>query len=136
MEKKIMIKHSYSDKTGKIKNILSYLELFIDSPNDKIVINCCFNENQSKIIDEIMNLNHLDDVDVINIETHKKHYKFDIAISMDKVVHILNLVENYELNVMLYCNDMKMFVNDNDGDFIIINSNHKKYNIVKNKKIN
>ena len=52
---------------------------------------------------------------------------------MNNVVYILNLIEKYELNVMIYCNDIKMFINDNDGDFIIINSNHKKYNIIKNK---
>ena len=52
MEKQIMIKHSYSDRTLKIKNTISYLELFVDSLSDKIVINCCLNANQSKIIDK------------------------------------------------------------------------------------
>ena len=134
MEKQILIRHSYSDKTFKIKNIISYLELFVDSSNDKIVFNCCLNSNQTKIIDEIIHLKHLDDVDIIYLETDKTHYKFDIAIGLDKVVHILDLIENYELNVMIYCNDIKMFINDNDGDFIIINSNHKKYYSIKNKK--
>lgn len=133
MEKQILIRHSYSDKTFKIKNIISYLELFVDSSNDKIVFNCCLNSNQTKIIDEIIHLKHLDDVDIIYLETDKTHYKFDIAIGLDKVVHILDLIENYELNVMIYCNDIKMFINDNDGDFIIINSNHKKYDTIKNK---
>ena len=54
MEKQIIIKHSYSDRTLKIKNTISYLELFVDSLSDKIVINCCLNASQSKIIDEIM----------------------------------------------------------------------------------
>ncbi len=133
MEKQIMIKHSYSDKSLKIKNIISYLELFVDSLSDKIVINCCLNANQSKIIDEIMHLKHLDIVDSINLETGKKNYNFNITIGMDNVIHILNLIENYELNVVIYCNDIKLFINDNDGDFIIINSSHRKYNIIKNK---
>ena len=59
MEKQIMIKHSYSDRALKIKNTISYLELFVDSLSDKIVFNCCLNVNQSKIIDEI-NLNESD----------------------------------------------------------------------------
>ena len=133
MEKQIMIKHSYSDRTLKIKNTISYLELFVDSLSDKIVINCCLNANQSKIIDEIMRLKHLGVVDSINSETDKKHYNFNITTSMDNVIHILSLIENYELNVMIYCNDIKMFINDNDGDFIIINSNHGKYSMIKNK---
>jgi len=133
MEKQIMIKHSYSDRSLKIKNIISYLELFVDSLNDKIVINCRLNSNQSKIIDEIMHLKHLDVVDSINLEAEKKHYNFNITMGMDNVIHILNLIENYELNVMIYCNGIKLFINDNDGDFIIINSNHGKYNIIKKK---
>lgn len=133
MEKQIMIKHSYSDRTLKIKNTISYLELFVDSLSDKIVINCCLNANQSKIIDEIMRLKHSGIVESINLEIDKKHYNFNITTSMDNVIHILSLIENYELNVMIYCNGIKMFINDNDGDFIIINSNHGKYSLIKNK---
>ena len=133
MEKQIMIKHSYSDRSFKIKNIISYLELFVDSLSDKIVINCCLNANQSKIIDEIMGLKHLGVVDSIISERDKKHYNFNNTIGMDNVIHILNLIENYELNVMIYCNGIKMFINDNDGDFIIINSNHGKYSMIKHK---
>ena len=133
MEKQIIIKHSYSDRTLKIKNTISYLELFVDSLSDKIVINCCLNASQSKIIDEIMRLKHSGIVDSINLEIDKKHYNFNITTSMDNVIHILSLIENYELNVMIYCNGIKMFINDNDGDFIIINSNHGKYSMIKNK---
>ena len=133
MEKQIMIKHSYSNRNLKIKNTISYLELFVDSLSDKIVINCCLNANQSKIIDEIMRLKDSGIVDSINLETDKKHYNFNITTNMDNVIHILSLIENYELNVMIYCNGIKMFINDNDGDFIIIDSNHGKYSMVKNK---
>ena len=133
MEKQIMIKHPYSDRTLKIKNIFSCLKLFVDSLSDKIVINCYLNVNQSKIIDEIMCLKHSGIVDSINSEINKKHYNFNITTSMDNVIHILSLIENYELNVMIYCNGIKMFINDNDGDFIIINSNHEKYSIIRNK---
>lgn len=133
MEKQIMIKHSYSDRALKIKNTISYLELFVDSLSDKIVINCCLNANQSKIIDEIMRLEHSGIVESINLEIDKKHYNFNITTSMDNVIHVLSLIENYELNVMIYCNGIKMFINDNDGDFIIINSNHGKYSLIKNK---
>ena len=133
MEKQIMIKHSYSNRNLKIKNTISYLELFVDSLSDKIVINCCLNANQSKIIDEIMRLKRLGVVDSINSETNKKSYNFNIVTGMNNIIHILNLIEDYELNVMIYCNGIKMFINDNDGDFIIIKSNHAKYSMIKNK---
>ena len=86
MEKQIMIKHPYSDRTLKIKNIFSCLKLFVDSLSDKIVINCYLNVNQSKIIDEIMCLKHSGIVDSINSEINKKHYNFNITTSMDNVI--------------------------------------------------
>ena len=52
---------------------------------------------------------------------------------MDDVIHVLNIIEKYELNVMIYCDGIKIFINDNDGDFIIINSSHRKYKTIKNK---
>ena len=130
MEKQIIIKHSHSDRSSKIKNIISYLELFVDSLNYKININCCLNANQSKIIDEII---HLGVVDNIDLKTSKKYYNFNITINMDDVIHVLNIIEKYELNVMIYCDGIKIFINDNDGDFIIINSSHRKYKTIKNK---
>lgn len=131
MEKQIMIKHAYMDKTFKIKNIISCLKMFVDSLTEKIIFNFVLNANQSEIFKEIINLKYLDNADIIKIETGKKYYKFDIAIGMDNVVKILNLIENHELSVMIYYNDIKMFINDNDGDFIIINSNHEKYKSIK-----
>lgn len=135
MEKQIMIKNKYSDSVFKIKSIIEYLELFVDSLNDKFVFDCCLNANQHKVINEIICLKDLGDVDIIELESDKKCYKFNIIISLNHIVHILDLIEKYDLNVMIYCNDIKMFINDNDGDFIIINSTHKKYDIIKNKSI-
>ena len=65
------------------------------------------------------------------IKSNKKSYNFNIVTGMNNIIHILNLIEDYELNVMIYCNGIKMFINDNDGDFIIIKSNHAKYSMIK-----
>lgn len=131
MERQIMIKHQKVDTTSKIKTIISYLELFVGS-NDKIICNCCLNVNQSSILDEIKHLEQYYNVEIINVEANKKHYNYDVVICFKNFVHILNIIEKYELNVMISCNDIKIFINDNDGDFIIINSNHEKYNAIKN----
>ncbi len=133
MEKQIMIKYLYSDKIFKIKNIISYLELFFDSLNDKFIFNFSLNKNQSKIINEIRCLNNFGGINIINVETYKNYYNFDIASDFNNVIHILEIIENYELCVVIYCNDIKMFINDNDGDFIIINTKHKKYKSIKSK---
>lgn len=128
-----MIKYLYSDKIFKIKNIISYLELFFDSLNDKFIFNFSLNKNQSKIINEIRCLNNFGGINIINVETYKNYYNFDIASDFNNVIHILEIIENYELCVVIYCNDIKMFINDNDGDFIIINTKHKKYKSIKSK---
>lgn len=134
MEKQIIIKHLYNDKNFKIKNIISYLELFTTSSNDKFIFNFFLNKNQSKIIDEISNLNHLSGINFINVETHKKNNNFNIVSDFKSIINIINIIENYELCAMIYCNDIKMFLNDNDGDFIIINTKHEKYQLIKNCK--
>ncbi len=133
MEKQIIIKHLYSDKTFKIKNIINYLELFIASSNDKVIFNFSINKNQLKIIDEITNLNNLSGINFINKEASPKNYNFNIVSDFNGVIYIINIIENYELCAMIYCNDIKMFLNDNDGDFITINTKHKKYQAIKNK---
>ncbi len=133
MEKQIIIKHLYNDKNFKIKNIISYLKLFTTSSNDKFIFNFALNKNQSIIIDEIMNLNRLSGINFINVETHKKNNNFNIVSDFNSIKYIINIIENYELNAMIYCNDIKMFLNDNDGDFIIINTKHEKYQLIKNK---
>ncbi len=131
MEKQIIIKHLYNDKTFKIQNIINYLELFTISSNDKFVFNFSINKNQSKIIDGIMNLNHLSGINFINVETHKEYNNFNIVSDFNNIIYIINIIENYELCAMIYCNDIKMFLNDNDGDFIIINTKHEKYQLIK-----
>ncbi len=133
MEKQIMIKYLYSDKIFRIKNIISYLELFFDSSSDKFIFNFSLNKNQSKIINEIRSLNNFGGINIINVETYKNYYNFDIASDFNNVIHILEIIENYELCVVIYCNDIKMFINDNDGDFIVINTRHKKYKLIKSK---
>lgn len=133
MEKQIMIKYLYSDKIFRIKNIISYLELFFDSSSDKFIFNFSLNKNQSKIINEIRSLINFGGINIINVETYKNYYNFDIASDFNNVIHILEIIENYELCVVIYCNDIKMFINDNDGDFIVINTRHKKYKLIKSK---
>ncbi len=131
MEKQIVIKHSYSDIAFKIKNIVSYLKLFIDSNNDKFIFNFSIKKNQSKIVDELKNLNQLNSIYILNEKTSKNLYNIDIACDLDDVISILDIIEKYQLCVMISCNDIKMNVNDNDGDFIIMNTKHKKYQTIK-----
>ena len=102
MEKQIIIKHLYSDKTFKIKNIINYLELFIASSNDKVIFNFSINKNQLKIIDEITNLNNLSGINFINKEASPKNYNFNIVSDFNGVIYIINIIENYELCAMIY----------------------------------
>ena len=76
-------------------------------------------------------MNQLNSIYILNEKTSKNLYNIDIACDLDDVISILDIIEKYQLCVMISCNDIKMNVNDNDGDFIIMNTKHKKYQTIK-----
>ncbi|MBR7160769.1 MAG: hypothetical protein IKD20_07030 [Clostridia bacterium] len=132
MEKQIIIRHKNSDLTSKINTNIAYLEMFVNS-NDKMVCSFRIGKNESYIIDEIMRLESLHKISVVNIG--KKNCDYEIISCLKNIEQILNIIEKYELNAMIYCNDIKLFINDNDGDFIIIDSKNERYKAIKKIKI-
>lgn len=139
MERQIMIRHQSNEITLKIRNIINYLSLFAGS-NDKIICNFCLNMDKLNILEEIKCIIQYNDIDeVVKIETNKSHEKYSdykLVVCLKNMEYFLNVVEKYELNVMIAYNDIKVFINDNDGDFIIIDSNHENYNVIKKHKNN
>ena len=136
MEKQIMIKHKCNEITHKIKDVINYLSLFA-IPSDKFICNCSLSIKQYSVINEIKNLEQFSGVELIKIEstsTNEKNSEYEIILHLQHMEMFLNIVEKHELNVVILCDGVKIFLNDNDGDFIIINSNHKKYNMIKQKK--
>ena len=130
MEKQIVIKHHSNETPYKIKDITNYLGLFSDS-NDKMFCNFRLATNEANIMDEI---SCLDYVKIAKGNNYEKHFDCEVVVCLKNMEHFLNIVEKYQLNVMIVYDNVKVFVNDNDGDFIIIDSNHKKFNLIKSFK--
>lgn len=136
MERQIMIKHQNDDIRLKVKNIIGYLSLFVKS-KDKVVCRFSLDSKYSNVFNEIKSLEEYGSVEVVKKETiirHKEYSECDVLVYLKDIEQFLDIAEKYELNVMILCNKIKVFINDNDGDFIIIDSNHEMYNALKIKK--
>ena len=132
MEKQIIIKHRSKDITLKIKEIMICLRLFVNV-KDKVICYCRLNLEQTNVLDKIKFLEQCNIVECVKIETLKNQKTIDceVVIYFEYMEQFLNIVEKYELNVLILQKNIKVFINDNDGDFIIINSNHEKYNTIR-----
>ncbi|MBR2617586.1 MAG: hypothetical protein IKC56_05095 [Clostridia bacterium] len=132
MEKQIIIKHRSKDITLKIKEIMICLRLFVNV-KDKVICYCRLNLKQTNVLDKIKFLEQCNILDCVKIETFKNQETIDceVVVYFEHIEQFLNIVEKYELNVLILQNNIKVFINDNDGDFIIINSNHEKYNTIR-----
>ena len=136
MERRIIIKHHGHDELVKARKVIQYLKLFVDS-NEKII--CFFNvvDLSIQFVEEFETFEKNDKIEVVKAERKKgqrKYVEYEILIDWENIEWFLNFVERYELNVMILQNDVRVFLNDNDGDFIVINSHHEKYSRVKNFK--
>lgn len=134
MEKQIMIKHKNNEISFKIKNIVDCLRLLLIS-NEKIVCGFRLYPKDFNALREIKYLEECDKVIKIeSIEDGRGYLDYNVIVYLQNIESFLTVIEKYELNIMIYCNNVKIFLNDNDGDFIIINSNHKDYNAIKKLK--
>ena len=134
MEKQIMIKHKNNEISFKIKNIVDCLRLLLIS-NEKIVCSFRLYPKDFNALREIKYLEECDKVIKIeSIEDGRGYLDYNVIVYLQNIESFLTVIEKYELNIMIYCNNVKIFLNDNDGDFIVINSNHKDYNEIKKLK--
>lgn len=126
MERQIMIKHQKNDNTSKIEKIISLMKLYVDS-RDEVICDFCLNNNQAELIEKIK-FNYK----TFDVKRNKKSCNCKIIIWFEYIEQLLNFIETYDINAFLFSNDIRLFINDNDGDFIIINTNHNKYNMINN----
>ena len=120
MEKQIMIKHKNNEISFKIKNIVDCLRLLLIS-NEKIVCSFRLYPKDFNALREIKYLEECDKVIKIeSIEDGRGYLDYNVIVYLQNIESFLTVIEKYELNIMIYCNNVKIFLNDNDGDFIVI----------------
>lgn len=109
------------------------MEEIVDT-DDTIICNICLNSKDSDIASRIATLKQLNLIDLVEITPLKgleKNCTCNVMIHLCNIEHFLMIVEEYELNALIMSAGVKLFINDNDGDFIIIDSKHKKFHKVK-----
>lgn len=131
MEKQIVIKHSSNDTKTKIHNIMRFLDIFI-SRNSLIVCNFCLYEDCLVSLDEINDIKSATVQKNLKKSICKKEYlDIELSIHYDDIIIFLQIVEKYDLNTVMYYKDIMICLNDNDGDFIVINSKDMLYPKIK-----
>ena len=136
MEKQVVIKHLGDNIEEKINDIMECLNVFV-LPN--AFIECIFSLHESdyEFLDEIKELKVQKLVKTSQkrqLTNHKECLNIKLTISFEKMVEFLRVVEKYGLNILVSYKQIKVFLNDNDGDFIIVDSNDESYRKIKNRK--
>lgn len=133
MERQIVIQYSNGNTLLKVKKIAACLGEIVDA-DDTIICNICLNSKDLDItsrIETLKQLNLIDMVEITPLKGQEQNRTCNLMIHLCNIEHFLMIVEEYEFNALIMAAGVKLFINDNDGDFIIIDSKHKKFHKVK-----
>lgn len=126
MKKYITINTPNQNTKTQFDNIIKYLKMTLDNTNS---IHCNFDIPNGRD-DMLEKLKTLTDSKII-ISKHKKHININANISHNHLEEFIKICVSNEFTSSLDFNDIKIIINDNDGDFILIDS--KKYLAIKEK---
>lgn len=133
MEKQIFIKHTRDDVDSMIYDIIRYFDAIM-TPTLKVVCKFHLNKEQYNLLDKIKEYH---DSKIVRVEPKNgmifcvEYYDIELCFSYDRLKALLQVVVKNELNVTIFCDSIKMVLNDNDGDFIIVDSRNPNYNFIK-----
>ena len=133
MTKQIIIKHISNDIEVIINDILRYLDALIPSET-RVVCSFCLHENDMTIWSEIdKNIESAIVQKKANRKSvcKKEYLDIELSILYDDIIRFLQIIEKHELNVVIYYKSVIVCLNDNDGDFIVINSKDILYSKIK-----
>lgn len=125
MERQIIIKEIFNDKNFMVNYIVDFL-LQIKKTN--IIFN--FTIFDEKVV--LQELNKLKNSKIVINKIKDKTFQVEVLASDDEIKYLINLLKNYEINTVIICEKIKLFINDNDGDFIIIDTKNSNYKQLKN----
>lgn len=133
MEKLILIRHSSNDTNSVINDIIRYCNILMVSSLEAV---CNFRlcKDQYNLLNKLEEFRNykITKVEPKNgIILSGEHLDITIGLSHDEMKALLQIVVKNELNVTITFGAIKMVLNDNDGDFIIINTRNSSYNSIK-----
>ena len=133
MERQIIINYCSNKIDEKINHIIQCLNL-MECFNGTIACNFSLYNNNQEILEKLKTLKGCE---VIQIErkrqavSKEEYFHLCIVVSFEIIEKFLQIIEKHELNIVMFWNKIKIFLNDNDGDFIIIDSKDSNYNKLK-----
>lgn len=125
MERQIIIKEIFNDKNFMVNYIVDYL---LQIKKNNIIFN--FTIFDEKVV--LQELNKLKNSKIVINKMKDKAIQVEVLASDDEIKYLINLLKNYEINTVIICEKIKLFINDNDGDFIIIDTKNSNYKQLKN----
>lgn len=133
MEKQILIKHLNEGIENKINDIINHLKILIPQNSN---INICFSlfKKEYKCFEEIKQLESsfiLETKQKQSLIKHEEYLELKMIVAFKDIKKILQIIEKYEVNILITYEKVRVILNDNDGDFIIINSKDKIYKKLK-----
>lgn len=133
MTKQIIIKHSSDDMDAIINDILKYLEVLI--PAEARVI-CSFRLHGNDMtawseIGENLKSVVVQKKAVRKSLTGKEYLDIELSISYDDIVGFLRIAEKHEINADIRYKSIVVCINDNDGDFVVMDSKDMLYSKIK-----
>lgn len=138
MKKQIIIKHSSNDAEIIINEIMKYLDILVPSQS-RIICSFCLHEKDLPFWNDI-------NKDIKSIIVQRKanrksifkneYLDIELSILYEDIIRFLQAVEKYELNMVIRYKSALLCLNDNDGDFIVINSKDILYPKIKEISLN
>ena len=125
MERQIIIKEIFNDKNFMVNYIVDYL---LQIKKNNIIFN--FTIFDEKVV--LQELNKLKNSKIVINKIKDKAIQVEVLASDDEIKYLINLLKNYEINAVIICEKIKLFINDNDGDFILIDTKNSNYKQLKN----
>ena len=123
MEKQVFIKHKIlattNDKTQKILDVVN--SLLSSRDQTKIICDLTIGKNEAEVIAWINCNKTTQDIKILSSQANKATYNYKIEVSLAHIKNAIKVIEEYEINSTLFCDNAKIILNDNDGDFIIYN---------------
>ena len=128
MEKQVFIKHKIlattNEKTQKILDAVN--SLLSSRVQTKIICDLTIEKKDAEVIAWI-NCNKTNQgIKILSSQANKATYNYIIEVSLEHIKSTIKIIEEYEVNSTLFCDNAKIILNDNDGDFIIYNKHFYK----------
>lgn len=138
MEKQILLKNEIFINDRIVPNFICILNELIDTKN-KIYSEFALTQEDYYLLQEIQKI---ESCALINNTMRKrpitKKVYYDTSVSLDKkdLENFILVIKKNTINAIINCNSLKLILNDNDGDFLVVDSKNIDYPKLKDLLIN